>query len=677
MTTINLSDLLPASEPGFEQKLQAVLNLADNGRYVFPTCGIKDKKGTCGSSRETLKDAGKHPIDGAGIKTATRNKVVLSTYFNSNPTANVAIYCRKSGLLVVDIDPRNGGDTSWAHFVKTYALEIPETVEVITGEYEINGNHVRGTHLYFSVSGDLEFIGSLKKFNLPGVEFKYNGYVIAPPSKHFSGVEYEFKEGSAPWQIEAVKLPPALEVLLQADGRTYSGEQATYEEGAMTYLTTCSAETTTYGAAALTGICSEMANAPEGQRNATLFKQGIRAASLVAGGEIAFDDMNDNLQDAARSSGLDQREIEQVLLRPQGAFEIGASQPSSAPKVEEHLAEWARSHAVVPVTELSEQHIDFLERINVVDLHDIFREHEPELWYVPGFICSGRGHALLSESGVGKSLLMREVCAKLALGESVWDNPAQEPIRILYLDYENDPVFDIGASMKSMRLDTPDAYEGRLTFLSYPEIGYFDTPAGAADMERALDLFAPDLVVIDTLSRVVEGEENSNDTWLKFYKSVGLVFKRRGQAYVRIDHLGKNTDKGARGGSAKSGDIDLIWTIYKRKGENNYFDIVNSKSRAYLEKKRITIERKVEPLTHAFVATPEVDWDQLLKDYAKYENLMAWFAELDSEGKFVGQKALWREHMEELQEMGVALHYFNATHKEYKENKSPASAASK
>jgi hypothetical protein len=33
--------------------------------------------------------------------------------------------------------------------------------------------------------------------------------------------------------------------------------------------------------------------------------------------------------------------------------------------------------------------------------------------------------------------------------------------------------------------------------------------------------------------------------------------------------------------------------------------------------------------------------------------------------------------MEELQEMGVALHYFNATHKEYKENKSPASAASK
>lgn len=272
---------------------------------------------------------------------------------------------------------------------------------------------------------------------------------------------------------------------------------------------------------------------------------------------------------------------------------------------------------------------------------------------------------------------MREVCAKLALGESIWNNPAQDPIRILYFDYENDPIFDIGASMKAMRLDTPDAYDGRLTFLSYPEIGYFDTPAGAADMERALDLFAPDLVVIDTLSRVVEGEENSNDTWLKFYRSVGLVLKRRGQAYVRIDHLGKNTDKGARGGSAKSGDIDLIWTLYKSKGDNDYFEIVNSKSRAYLEKKCFTVERQASPLEHVLIQTPEVDWDLIISNFKKYEQLMLWFAEQDAEGNFFGQKKMWNLHMDMLQEMGVSQHFHNASHKDYKDQKEAASLASK
>jgi hypothetical protein len=56
-------------------------------------------------------------------------------------------------------------------------------------------------------------------------------------------------------------------------------------------------------------------------------------------------------------------------------------------------------------------------------------------------------------------------------------------------------------------------------------------------------------VVIDTVSRAIDGEENSNDTWLN----------QLGIAMIRLDHSGKDETKGMRGGSAKSGDVDAVW----------------------------------------------------------------------------------------------------------------------
>lgn len=666
MTTIKLSDLLDTSQPSALQKIQAIQRLQCYGFHTLPICGIFNGKGTCGRRDESLANAGKHPAPTVKPNQANVNRNITDTWYTERPFDNVAIHCRLSKIVVIDIDPRHGGFESWAEFTKRFELVIPKTVEVLTGLTD-SVESVRGTHIYFRYEGEDEFVGDLSSFGLAGVDIKYNGFVIAPPSVHRSGVNYEFKNECAPWETEIAPLPPALNALLRKTGDGRLVETVIHPEGNLQFLATCTSTTTPYGRAALEGECAKVSSCPEGSRNQTLFKVGVRIASLVAGGEIAYEDALTNLNIAAKRCGLEQQEIDQVLLRQGGAFAIGAAQPVVSPKPSDELMHWAAKHGAIESAALTDGHVDFLNRANVVDLNEIFAEHEPERWYVPGFICSGRGHALLSSSGVGKSLLMRELCAKLALGESIWGNPEQSPIRVLYLDYENDPVYDIGATLKEMRLDIPQAYEGRLTFLSYPEFGYFDTPEGAVDMEYALDIFKPDLVVIDTLSRVVEGEENSNDTWLKFYKSVGLVFKRRGQAYIRIDHLGKNADKGARGGSAKTGDIDLIWTLEPRK--DGCFDLKNSKSRAFLKEKSLIVERRNSPLEHLLVMSPEVDWAALIEQVEKHSSLLIWLAELDSDGNLKGQTATWTTYKDELTERGITKKTLENAHKEYREAK--------
>jgi hypothetical protein len=88
-----------------------------------------------------------------------------------------------------------------------------------------------------------------------------------------------------------------------------------------------------------------------------------------------------------------------------------------------------------------------------------------------------------------------------------------------------------------------------------------DSAAGGRDMSQAVAQYDAGLVIIDTVSRTIEGEENSNDTWLAFYRNTGKWLKAAGIPYIRLDHSGKDETKGQRGGSAKSGDVDAIWQL--------------------------------------------------------------------------------------------------------------------
>ncbi len=90
------------------------------------------------------------------------------------------VLCR--GLLVVDVDARNGG-------VKSYAKLLEKVPEIAGAGLAVQTGSGGGSqHLYFRIPETLSLVGHLKPY--PGIDFKSSGYVVGPGSAHISGGIY-------------------------------------------------------------------------------------------------------------------------------------------------------------------------------------------------------------------------------------------------------------------------------------------------------------------------------------------------------------------------------------------------------------------------------------------------------------------------------------------------------
>jgi hypothetical protein len=139
-----------------------------------------------GWSVHPLKPRSKQPLTPNGLLDATSDLASVLAFWQRWPTANIGINCRASGLLVIDVDPRNGGDDSFWDLQVPLGL-LPECPSATTGG---GGMH------YFFKHPDCDVVGKLAE----GVDLKSRGYVLAAPSTHPSGQPYE-------WEIHPREVP--------------------------------------------------------------------------------------------------------------------------------------------------------------------------------------------------------------------------------------------------------------------------------------------------------------------------------------------------------------------------------------------------------------------------------------------------------------------------------------
>src|SRR5688572_11715553 len=103
---------------------QAALRYANLGLCVIP-----------------LHPRDKKPMYANWPEVATSDQSVVSRWWQQSPTANVGIATgKRSGVFVLDIDPKNGGDDSFEVLVNKHG-RFPETWQQITGS--------KGLHLFF------------------------------------------------------------------------------------------------------------------------------------------------------------------------------------------------------------------------------------------------------------------------------------------------------------------------------------------------------------------------------------------------------------------------------------------------------------------------------------------------------------------------------------------------
>lgn len=192
---------------------------AAKGWKVLPCYGIINGKCTCGGAHAEPKDVGKHPSIAEWNAHASSDTTTVGGWWRNSPELNVSVFCRPSGFFVIDIDPRSGGPDSFEKFEALVEGALPPTVEAITGQYSMGGRQIRGRHLFYRCSEAEQLVGNLKKSGLGGIDIKHNGYVLIAPSRHFSGVCYDWVPGKAPWEIEMAEAPEELLVALRKRGR--------------------------------------------------------------------------------------------------------------------------------------------------------------------------------------------------------------------------------------------------------------------------------------------------------------------------------------------------------------------------------------------------------------------------------------------------------------------------
>ncbi|GAA2855463.1 hypothetical protein GCM10010472_10950 [Pseudonocardia halophobica] len=186
----------PAAGPAVEKGLSTVETLDSNEGAPVDTSGVpadvlgciqsgasvlplhwRTDEGTCSCGADCGNNAAKHPLTRNGKDDATTDPAIVVEWAARWPRCNWGIR-PPEGVVVVDVDPRNGGHETLARLQDEHGA-LPRTLTARTGG--------GGVHLWLTMHGPSR--GRLGQ----GVDIKRNsGYLVAPPSVHITGGRYEW-----------------------------------------------------------------------------------------------------------------------------------------------------------------------------------------------------------------------------------------------------------------------------------------------------------------------------------------------------------------------------------------------------------------------------------------------------------------------------------------------------
>lgn len=231
-----------------------------------------------------------------------------------------------------------------------------------------------------------------------------------------------------------------------------------------------------------------------------------------------------------------------------------------------------------------------------VDLHAL-REREFNYdWLVEKWWPVETQLHIFAAAKTGKSLLMLWVACNIALGRDAFTGEPMERHRVAYIDNEMTEK-ELQERINDMGLDF-DELTGWLYYFTFPAIHDMDTELGGLDVLELCRHFECDVLMIDTLSRVVRGEENSNDTYRNFYNHTGRLLRANSIALSRLDHEGIVRGR-TRGATAKNDDVDLVYGLEKRstKDEMPGYRLTRTHARIASVSETIELEMHSDPLS--------------------------------------------------------------------------------
>ena len=482
--------------------LEAALSYARRGWRVLP-----------------VVEGGKVPATLHGVKDATDNEDKIRAWFGTERGSrlNIGIACGKdSGIVVFDIDPRNGGDHSW-DFWEQYHGATPAGPMA----YTAGG----GAHYV------AEYAPGVRSTKLAdGIDLLSDGrYFVAYPSQ-IEGRQYFWEDSSRPIPIEdddqtvaPFTIPPA-------------------------WLASVTANRKENGPGGI---------APDG------LIRGNRNAGLTA------------LAGAMRRYGMSEAEI---LAALNVANEARCEVPLPASEVRSIAASIARYEPegdVAAHVALGDEAVEELLAASQAARHDYYltrataflQQPSPIEWAIQGWIPLSGTTMVYGESAAGKTFLTLDIACSVASDGVDWCGLRTRHGVAVYLAGEG----NFGLRQRIAAWATKHGVTNLDRMLVSNRALDLDDPDAVAQVLRAVSDLTNEqvtLCVIDTVNNHMAGDENSAKDVRALFGAVNTVAAALGCPVILNHHVGNSQEarNRARGSSAFKASLDSSILVTNKRG---------------------------------------------------------------------------------------------------------------
>lgn len=473
-------------------KLEAALTYASWGWHVLP-----------------LLPNDKRPASAHGVHDATTDLDKIRAWWAQNPNYNIGIAAgEKSGIVVFDIDPRNGGSESWDDFTTEHG-GVPDGICQLTAG---GGEH----HI-------AQWRDGLKSCELrPGVDFLANGrYFVVAPS-NVNDREYVWEESSDPTDGICPFVIPESWLAAMAVRKVIvtatDGELITGNRNA--------------GLASMAGS----------MRRSGFSASEIYAAIMTANAERC--DIPLPLSDVKR--------IAESIARYEPAHDVGASSA---------LGDAAAQNLIA-------KDDNVIEKLNAIFGDELGIDYEAPDELVEGLITIGSSVVVYGDSNSGKTFWALSVAASVAMGTTCYGRKT-DPGLVVYLASES-PT-SIRSRVQAIKKHYGDDLENLVVVQAPVNFYLGDGDAkDVIELVRKVEEIKGQsvrLIVGDTLARISAGaNENSGEDMGPVMSRFDVVAAETKACMMIIHHNGKDAAKGSRGWSGIRAHIDTEIEVSEKDG---------------------------------------------------------------------------------------------------------------
>lgn len=476
-------------------KIEAALAYASWGWHVLP-----------------VVPNGKVPATQHGVNDATTDQEQIRKWWTQNPDLNVGIAAgAKSGLVVFDIDPRNGGDDSWRQWILEHGSIDDGAIQLTAG----GGQH-------FLAEYDPDF-RSCKLAQ--GVDLLSDGrYFVAYPSS-IEGRSYHWEAMGDPFDgVAPVPIPAAWKAAYQTLRKSISQSVPAQAGGLI---------------------------------------QGNRNSGLTA------------LGGAMRRYGMTEAEIFAALtIANETRCEIPLP-ASELAQIVRSVSRYEPDHDLAPSVGLGEDAAQaIIDSVRAQTQEYFFTratsylgQPAPIEWLIKGWI-PRKGLAMIyGESGAGKTFITLDIACHIAAGLP-WHGHKIRPGIVVYLAGEGH--YGIRQRVAAWcRYHGIDRLDNLLISNKSIDI---DSPSAAAQIVSAVRELTDEpaeCVFVDTVNNHMSGDENSARETRAMLSACMIVGSALEAAVCLTHHTGNGLDskQRARGSSAWRASLDVSLLVSNSDGQ--------------------------------------------------------------------------------------------------------------